>query len=64
MSYLMVRYNAALFLAEDAVFLFLTYKDNLYCLKQVFLRNGFAPFLNRKDRGLIDHIRKIGADST
>ena len=59
MAYLMVRYDAALLLAQNPVFLFFTDKYDLDCLKQILLRNCLASLLDCEDRCLVDHIRKI-----
>ena len=45
MAYLMVRYDAALLLAQNPVFLFFTDKYDLDCLKQILLGNSVSAVL-------------------
>ena len=59
----MVRYNAALFLAHNAVLLLLTNKNHLNCLKQILLGNSVSAVLNRIDGSLVHHIGKVRTNS-
>ena len=56
MANLMIRNNPALFLAQDAVFLFFANQNQLNCLKSILLGNGFPAILNGCDRRLVHHI--------
>ncbi len=59
MTNLVVGNDTAFFLAEHTVLLLLTDQNDFHCFKQILLRDGLAPLLNRKDRGLVDHICQI-----
>ena len=64
MPHLMIGNNAALFLAENTVFLFLTHKNNFHGLKQILLAHGISPILDCQDSCLIDHVCKVRTNRT
>ena len=61
MSHFVIGYDAALFFAHDAVFLFFTDQDYLYGFEEVFLGYGLATVFDCQDGRLVDHIRQIGS---
>ena len=64
MSDFVVGYDFPLFLAQDAVFLFFTYKYDLDSFEEVFLADGFATVFDSEDGSFVDHIGKIRAYGT
>ena len=60
-AHLMIGYNAALFLAHDAVLLFFTHKNHFHRLKQILLGHCVSAVLNRIDSCLVHHVGKVGA---
>ena len=64
MSNLMIRNNAALLCAQNAVFLLFTNKHHLYRLLQVLLGNCMPAVLNCQDGCFINHICKVRTNST
>ena len=60
----MIRNNPALLRAQHTVLLFLADENLLNCLEQIPLIDVFPVILDRIDGCLVDHVRKIRADST
>ena len=58
----MVGDDPALLFAQDPVFLLFTDKDKFHCLEEIFLGDSLTTVLDRIDRCLVHHIRKVRTD--
>ena len=64
MSHFVVGNDAALFLAEDPVFLLLTNENDFHGLEQILLGNHVSSVLDCQNGSFIDHIGQIGTHRT
>ena len=59
MAHFVIGNDSSFFFTHNAVFLFLTYKNNFHRFKKILLAYHLSAMLHGINSGFIDHIGKI-----